>query len=49
MGLNPVKRSRDHTFLILGATETLHMCRKVPWGSKRKGHHPKIGDAKVVP
>ena len=48
-GLNPVKRSRGHTFPILGARETLHMCRKPPWGSKRKGHHPKIGDAKDVP
>ena len=49
VGRNPVKRSRGHTFPILGARETLHVCRKAPWGSKRKEHHPIIGDAKAVP
>ena len=24
------------------------MCRKAPWGSKRRGHHPRIGDAKAL-
>ena len=46
MGLNPVKRSIGHTFPILGARETLHMRRKAPWGSKRRGHHPIICDGR---
>ena len=49
MGLNPVKRSRGHTFPIPGARETLHMHRKALWGSKRRGRHPIICDAKAVP
>ena len=48
-GLDPVKRSRGHIFPIFGARETLHMCRKAPWGSKRREHHPIICDAKAVP
>ena len=42
VGLNPVKRSSGHTFPILGARETLHL-----GGSKRRGHHPIICDAKA--
>ena len=43
------KRSKSHIFLIHGTRETLHMCRKAPWGSKRRGCHPIIGDAKPAP
>ena len=46
MELNPIKRSGGHIFPILWARETSHMYRKVPWGSKRRGHHPTVCDAK---
>ena len=46
MELNPVKRSGGHIFPILWARETSHTYRKAPWGSKRRGHHPTVCDAK---
>ena len=34
-GLTLIKRSRGHIFSTLGAKETLHMHRKIPWELKR--------------
>ena len=48
MELNPIKRSGGHIFPILWARETSHMYRKAPWGSKRRGHHPTVCDAKGI-